>query len=388
MAQKNFSAMSTKKLNSLLETANDEDRVLIQEVLNKRNGVSAPATEAPTVETEEAPVAEAPTVETEEAPVAEAKSTKLVKLTDEERHNLAEELRATVLNHRCEVVPFNTVEWVPGTVIGIIEEKRNNKVMYAVKTDDGRRIVKAYGTNLLRINEETVEPAKRGRSNKATQLDENGNPIEKPVAQWLEEEIEAAVNAVIDNVGKTVSYPKTAAFGTIFEGEGEGEGEVETGRIVSLVPNKRQKTMLYRIEVDQPEGADKKKYAHKVTSNESLVLAEELDEVGTKINEAYKARYYNRAESNAALTPEEAFKAAEASLNTAKERLERQKETVAKREKLYNEAKAAYEASLVNSTSDEDTSAVNSISAVSENEVPESETPASAEMPAEADELA
>lgn len=339
MAQKNFGSMSNKKLNSLLETANDEDKALIQEVLNKRAGATAtpisepePAVEAVEHTTEQPAEAAEPT--------AEAKA---ANMTDEERHELAEKLRAEVLNHRCEVVPFNTIEWVPGTIVGIIEEKRSNKVMYAVRTDDGRRIVKAYGTNLLRVLDETVEPAKRGRSVKAKELDENGNPINTNT-DWTDEEIEEAVKAVIDNVGKTISYPKTGALGV------EVEGETETGRIVSLVPNKRQKTILYRIEIDQPEGAIEKKYAHKVTSNESLVLAEELDEAGQKINDAFKARRYKETVDAASLTPEEAFKAAEASLNKAKEQLERQKATVAKREEAYLKAKEAYEASLASST--------------------------------------
>ena len=335
MAQKNFSSMSTKKLNSLLETANDEDKAKIEEVLNKRSNTVA----APEVDGETATEA----VENDQTENVEAKAeaqAETAKMTDNDRHALAEELRATVLNHRCEVVPFNTIEWVPGTIVGIIEDKRSNKVMYAVKTDDGRRIVKAYGTNLLRVLDETVEPAKRGRSNKATQLDENGNPINTNT-DWTDEEIEESIKAVISNVGKTISYPKTGALGV------EVEGETETGRIVSLVPNKRQKTILYRIEVDQHEGATEKKYAHKVTSNESLVLAEELDEIGKTINEKFVARRYKETANVASLTPEEAFKAAEASLNKAKEQLERQKATVAKREEAYAKAKEAYEASLL-----------------------------------------
>lgn len=360
--------MSTKKLNSLLETANDEDKAFIQEVLNKRAGaVAAPAAEPETAAT---PEAAEQTVEAEQKELenAEAVATaKAPKMTNEERHALAEELRATALSHRCEVVPFNCVEWVPGTIVGVIEEKRSNKVMFAVKADDGRRIVKVHDSNLIRILDETVEPAKRGRSNKATQLDENGNPVATNNEPWLDEEIEEAVKAVIDNVGKTISYPKTGALGV------EVEGKTETGRIVSLVPNKRQKSILYRIEIDQPEGVTEKKYAHKVTSNESLVLAEELDEAGQKINEAFKARHYKKTVEVASLTPEEAFKAAEASLNKAKEQFEKAKATLEKREEAYAKAKEAYEATLITGEAAP---------------APESEiTPETVSMP-EADELA
>lgn len=332
MAQKNFSTMSSKKLNSLLETATDEDKALIQEVLNKRASVAAPAVEP------EATEAAASKDITPEAKVVETKPNGI---TDEELAALAEELRATVVNHRCEVVPFNTIEWVPGTITGIIVEKRNNKIMYAVKTDDGRRIIKAYGSPLLRILDETVEPAKRVRSNKAKQLDENGNPIEATATPWTGEEIEEAVKEVIGNVGKTISYPKTGALGV------EVDGETEFGRIVSLVPNKRTKSILYRILVDQPEGVTEKKYAHKAASNDKLVIAEELDEVGKEINDKFVERRYREVVEKPSITPEEAFKAAEASLNKAKEQLERQKALVEKREATYNAAKLAYENSLI-----------------------------------------
>ena len=43
---KNYEAMSTKKLKALLETETEENVVLINEVLNKREGVKAQATPA------------------------------------------------------------------------------------------------------------------------------------------------------------------------------------------------------------------------------------------------------------------------------------------------------------------------------------------------------
>ena len=87
-------------------------------------------------------------------------------MTDEERHVLAEELKKNV-NHRCQAVPFNTAEWVDGYIAGVIEEKRSNKVLYAIKTDDGRRIVKVYDSNLVHILDEVVEPEKKARVRKA-----------------------------------------------------------------------------------------------------------------------------------------------------------------------------------------------------------------------------
>lgn len=343
-----FNQMSTKKLNTLLndENTSTEDKAAIQEVLNKRNAVSASA-EASTVHEltpeEQAAIAAA---EGEAAPKNEKKPTKAAanKMTNEERVALAEKLRAEAVNHRCEVVPFNSLEWVPGVIASVIEEKRTNKVMFAVKTDDGRRIVKVHDSQLIKILDEVVEPAKKVRSNKKTVLDENGNPIPGKTAEdWSDEAIEEAVKEVIANVGKTVSYPEAGAYGEVAE-----NAPTVSGRIVSLVPNKRQQTILYRIELDQTEeevaAKAAKKYAHKVTTNEALVIAEELDEVGQKINDGFVARRYKESTPKVQMTPEEAYKAAEASLNKAKEALAKAQATLEKRQAAFDEAKAAFEA--------------------------------------------
>ena len=327
---KNFNQMSTKKLNTMLKDENisAEDRAAIEEVLNTRNAASASA---------EAPV-EVPTCAVAESKQAPAKK---VKMTDEERDELAEKLRAEAVNHRCEVVPFNSLEWIPGIVAAIIVEKRTNKVMIAVKTDDGRRIVKSHDSQLLKILDEIVEPVKKIRSNKKTQLDADGNPIAgQTVLDWSDEAIEEAVKKVINNVGKTVSFPEAGKYGEVAE-----DAPIVTGRIVSLVPNKRQQTILYRIELDQLGEDGVKKYAHKVTTNEALVIAETFDEAGEEINKKFVERRYKENEPKVQMTPEEALMAAETSLNKAKESLAKAQALVDKRQAAYEAAKAAYEAS-------------------------------------------
>lgn len=191
---------------------------------------------------------------------------------------------------------------------------------------------------------EVVEPAKKIRSNKKTALDENGNPIPGKTAEdWSDEAIEEAVKEVIANVGKIVSYPEAGAYGEVAE-----NAPTVSGRIVSLVPNKRQQTILYRIELDQTEeevaAKAAKKYAHKVTTNEALVIAEELDEVGQKINESFTNRRYKESAPKVQMTPEEAYKTAEASLNKAKEALAKAQATLEKRQAAFDKAKAAFEA--------------------------------------------
>ena len=349
----NFKQMSTKKLNTMLndENVTAEDKAAIQEVLNTRNAVSAgveaaKASELSSEEAEAIAKAEGDIA----GPKTEKKAAKVVnRMTDEERITLAEKLRAEAVNHRCEVVPFNSLEWVPGIIAAVIEEKRTNKFMLAVKTDDGRRIVKTHDSQLIKILDEVVEPVKKVRSNKKTQLDENGNPIVKEIVEWTDEAIEEAVKEVIGNVGKIVSYPEAGAYGEVAE-----DAPIVTGRIVSLVPNKRQQTILYRIELDQANEDDTKKYAHKVTTNSALVIAESLDEAGQKINDSFTTRRYKEVEPKVQMTPEEAFTAAEASLNKAKEALAKAQALVDKRQALFDAAKEAYEATLSNENENSD----------------------------------
>lgn len=338
MATKNFAQMSTKKLNALLETASDEEKAQIQEVLNKRNAASAGAAQAPASEElsaeEQAAIA---AVEAENGKTAEPQKPakeKAPKLTDEERAELAEKLRAEAVDHKCQVVPFNSIEWVDGVIVSVIEDKRTNKVMFAVKTDDGRRVVKAHDSQLIKILEETVERAKRTRGAKSENEEDN--------TPWTVEEIEEAVKEVIGNVGKTVSYPEAGAYGQIAE-----NAATVTGRIISLVPAKRSKTILYRIELDQEDPEAAKKYAHKVSTLDTLQIAEELDEVGQKINEAFTTRRYKEpTEPKAKMNEKQTLDFVTDRLAKAKAQLEKQQALVEKYEASLAAAQEAYDAAI------------------------------------------
>lgn len=341
MATKKFSQMTTKKLNALLATASDEDKKAIEAVLAAREQAQAPAAPAaPEATAEETPAAPASEEETQLSPEEEAaikaaeengglnpfyngsKATqeKKPKMTDEERHALAEELKKNV-NHRCQAVPFNTAEWVDGYIAGVIEEKRSNRVLYAIKTDDGRRIVKVHGSNLVRILDEVVEPEKKVRASKAK------DPVDK--IEWTPEAIAEEVNEVIGNVGKTVEFEK---YRTTDE-NGEEHIEMVIGRIVAIVPDKRAQRLLYRISVPAPiEGNPlATKTMHKVVKAEGIKIAEEFDEEGAQLN----AKYLERREAAAIRTPltrqnrvircEENVKKAEEKLQKAQEELEAKK---------------------------------------------------------------
>lgn len=345
MATKKFSQMTTKKLNALLATASDEDKKAIEAVLAAREQVQAPA--APEATAEEILAAPASEEETQLTPEEEAaikaaeenggfnplyngsKATqeKKPKMTDEERHALAEELKKNV-NHRCQAVPFNTAEWVDGYIAGVIEEKRSNKVLYAIKTDDGRRIVKVHDSNLVRILDEVVEPEKKTRTRKAK------DPADK--VEWTPEAIAEEVNEVIGNVGKTVEFEKYR----ITDENGEEHIEMVVGRIVAIVPDKRAQRLLYRISVPTPiEGNPlATKTMHKVTTSEGLKIAEEFDEEGAQLNAKYTERR-EAAATRTPLTPQDRYIRCEENVKKAEEKLQKAQEELEAKKKQLEDAK-------------------------------------------------
>lgn len=348
MATKKFSQMTTKKLNALLATASDEDKAAIEAVLAAREQAQ---TSINTENVTEVMVSDSPLTPEEEAAIkaaeengginplyngSKATQEKKLKMTDEERHALAEELKKNV-NHRCQAVPFNTAEWVDGYIVSVIEEKRSNKVLYAIRTDDGRRIVKVHDSNLIRIMDEVIEPEKKARTRKAK------DPAEK--VEWTPEMIADEVNEVIGNVGKIVEFEK---YRTTDE-NGKEHIEMVTGRIVAIVPDKRAQRLLYRISVPTPiEGNPLAiKTMHKVVKTEGLKIAEEFDEEGAQLN----AKYTERREAAAArtpLTPQDRVIRCEENLKKVEEKLQKVQEELEAKQKQLEDAKKELDEYLAN----------------------------------------
>lgn len=346
MATKKFSQMTTKKLNALLATASDEDKKAIEAVLAAREqtqvSVSGETQSEVANSVQEFEDTENPLTPEEEAAIkaaeengginlmsnsSKATQEKKPKMTDEDRHALAEELKKNV-NHRCQAVPFNTAEWVNGYIAGVIEEKRSNKVLYAIKTDDGRRIVKVHDSNLVRILDEVVEPEKKARARKAK------DPADK--IEWTPEAIAEEVNEIIGNIGKTVEFEK---YRTTDE-NGEERVEMVIGRIVAIVPDKRAQRLLYRISVPAPiEGNPlATKTMHKVVKAGGIKIAEELDEEGAQLN----AKYLERREAAAArtpLTPQDRVIRCEENVKKAEEKLQKVQEELEAKKKQLEDAK-------------------------------------------------
>lgn len=349
MITKNFAQITTKKLNALLTIADDEDKAAIQAVLEAREQATALAAEAPKAAQE----FEDETLLTDEEKAAieaaEANSginpmyngntgEKKQKMTNEECHALAEELKKNI-NHRCQAVPFNTVEWVDGFIAGVIEEKRTNKVLYAIKTDDGRRIVKVYDSNLVRILDEVIEPEKKVRTRKIR------DAVEK--VEWTPEAIAEEVNEVIGNVGKIVELEK---YRTIDE-NGEEHIETVTGRIVAIIPDKRSQHLLYRILVSAPVEGNPfaTKTMYKVVKAEGLVIAAEFDAEGAELN----AKYCERREAAATRTPvtlQDRYVKCEENLKKAEEKLQKAQEKLEVKKQQLEEAKKELDAYLAAQT--------------------------------------
>lgn len=321
MATKNYSKMTNAKLNALLKIASDEEKVAIEAALAEREQKAAKEKAEEAKGTELSPE-ETAAIEGKEAGAIEGepKKAEKVKLSVEALEKIADECRANI-RHKCQVVPFNTAEWLNGVVVGVVVDKRSGSVLYAVKVEDGRRIVKKYDSKLIKLFDEVDEatPTRRGRvkGESSATVDSNGD--------W---DMEADVEKYIVNVGRKITFD---AFAT---------GEELEGRIMALVPDKRVNRILYRIEVVDVE-LSTKKIMHKVASSSGFTIAEDFDEEGAKFNEQYcerrgRARVKASPEERVAIC-EEAVKKAEVALEKAKAALEAKlKQLEAAKEELKN----------------------------------------------------
>ena len=300
--------MKTEKLQALLATASDEDKVAIEAVLNKRAAAAAPAEE---------------TAET----AAPAETAATHKLTDEELHALAEECHVN-LHHKCQVVPFNTAEWVNGVIVGVVKEKRARKVLYSIKAEDGRKLVKVYDSKLLKVFDEVAEVARAPRS-------------KGEVNRLNDAEVVALVEASGANIGKVLTF--NTDNGTI------------TTRIIAIQVDKRNNTVMYKLKGIEAEGMVAEavgKIYYKVIKSACFTITEDFDDEGKELNEKYFARKAN-AGSRQALTPQERVRKCEENLQKAEERLAKlQLEIAAKKEQL-EAAKKELEACLNEETAEE-----------------------------------
>lgn len=284
MAKKNFATMTSKKLTALLETANEADAAEIKKILEAR-GQKVESTEeapAPAAEAPAAPAAEEQKAETKAAPAAETEEEKAAreKAEEEAREALTAELKEKNVGHKCKVVPFGQIEYVEGTIIGVMHDKRNKKVMYAIRLADGRRILKSHGANYFEILEEvnteaTVKAKRAPRTSTGTKKELDPN--------W-DAKAEAAKH--FEYVGKLITVDENT-----------------DARITAIVPDKRSQRILYRAEYEIEKVVDDKtevetKVIHK-TSSEELIASLKSDDKTAKLN----AKYVKRQEEAAKREP-------------------------------------------------------------------------------------
>lgn len=321
MATKDFTKMTTKKLNALIETASDEDKAAIQAVLDARTQAEMPAVQG-VAEGQEYNDPEHPLSPEEEAAYAEAEKNggsiaKKARRTDEEVEALAEECRQAI-SHKCQVMPFNSPEWVDGVIVGVRGDKRAAQVFYTIKCANGKTCVKAHDSNLLKIFDEVDETAGRKAARAAKQA-------------WTEETQKEAITAAAANIGKMV---------TLETGE--------TGRILAIVPDKRVSSVLYRISIPTPTEADPNatKTVHRV-STAAITIEAEFDEVGADMNAKALARR-EKADAKTPVTPEEKLKRAQELVVKAEETLAKAQESLASRKALLEIAKKEYDEYVAN----------------------------------------
>ena len=303
--------MSDEELVALQETADEKTIAAIEAELESRAAAAAAETTEPAVE-EAAPEAD-----------DEAKAAELEALLAECQQNVG---------HRCRLVPVGTIEYENGTVVGCVKIKRSNTIAYAVKLDNGKRVVKNYKAPLFEILDEVVERAKVTRHAGSRAKAE----------PWSEERMAEEVAKYISNVGRAIVI------------KGATEEENTTGQITGIVPVKRSNSVLYRVAVPAPTEEDPKAVAivHKSVVNTDAYDIMDATEESKAFNANYMAHRENLA-NRTPLTGAELVLDLELKLEKAKEAVKKAEERVAALEKAIAEKKAQLEAASAESSEEE-----------------------------------
>lgn len=303
----NFKKMSDEELVALQETADEQTLAAIEAELESRAAAATAETTEPAAE-ETAPEAD-----------DETKAAELEALLAECQQNVG---------HRCRLVPVGTIEYENGTVVGCVKIKRSNTIAYAVKLDNGKRVVKNYKAPLFEILDEVVERAKVTRHAGSRTKAE----------PWSEERMAEEIAKYIGNVGRAIVI------------KGATEEENITGQITGIVPVKRSNSVLYRVAVPAPTEEDPKAVA---IVHKSVVNTDAYDIMdATEESEAFNANYMAHRENLANRTPltgAELVLDLELKLEKAKDAVKKAEERVAALEKAIAEKKAQLEAAAESS---------------------------------------
>ena len=259
----NLNQMSSKKLKALLETANEETKVQIEEILAAREQVAVRSAEHEVPAEAELTEEEAAAIAAAEAndginPMYQGKKEATKTVVSDEALSANVEIARASINHVVEVVPFGTAEWLKGVIIGVIAEKRTKKPLYRVRLDNDKIINKAFDSNLIKITDEVIEPEKKERAPRAA-----GNAVTKNKG-ITEEELQERITTAKKNIGRAIHFVKN--------------GEPINGRIVGVQTDRRTNIVMYRIMAGD-------KMYNKVYDSTAVTIDEQLDEEGLAMNE-------------------------------------------------------------------------------------------------------
>lgn len=303
--------LDIRKLKALLTTADGERRAAIIRELERRDPEAARAARA-----------DEPDGAVDVAARIRARpyTPKGPKLTDAERRELA---RACAANkgHLCQVVPYNSDGWADGVVTGVHEDKKTNRVLYSVRTADGRRVFKGVNSQQIRVFDQLAPRTSIGR-----RLREAAG-----MGDWTDEDIRRELDALTPDVGKEVEFDLPG-------GNPVTGPDTVRGRIVSLTVDRKIQRVQYRIASADPY-TGRTRFYHKVVGGRGLRLAESLDAEGSFINARYVSRRANAARQVKA-TPQGRVMACEENLLRARGSLRRAEENLKEKERQLADAKA------------------------------------------------
>lgn len=325
MATKDFNKLTTKKLQALMETASEEDKVKIQEVLDARAQKSADKVTKTATSTMVEMAPESELSPEEEAAIAQAekdladkqagKEVKTKKMMTPEEIEAIKSKCEENIGHRCEVLPYGEVEWRKAIIIGVMHDKRSNAIMYRIKEEEtGKVSHKAYDAKILRILDETVEITRSARGTSA-----NGSSNKQP--KKTDEEALKLKEDARQNIAKIV---------TIKVGE-----ETKQGTIVGVMHDKRSNAVMYRINVED-------KTIYKVVDSDLITITEMIDEELLARHNKALAAAEAREKALAEMTPEKRVQQAEADVKKAEEALKNAAEKLEWAKKRLADAQEAY----------------------------------------------
>lgn len=240
MTVESIKLLSDEKLRALMETADAADVKEIAAELRRREGEAA---DAPATEDEGgggASIGAFPVGSFDEAArKAEAKEL----LTYDELHTLCEGLRERYTGHLCEVCPFDSDTWTGGYVAGVIEDRRAVRALMAIMTDQGRRIVKVYGSGGLKILDGMAAPQIHRHTWAVDRL-----PSGKP---WAPGEGKRLLEEALAKVGCPA---RVCAADEVDLTTGKTGKQYIAARVIGATAEKKRYCILYRLRLSDPGG--------------------------------------------------------------------------------------------------------------------------------------